>query len=1040
MNTSELIPVLRQSFSSCTLVSTDLDMVRCERVYKSRPRSVYFFQSVPALPDSEELTKINQEVVSPSYFRAQDASRWNHYVVFVAHDAKKGSSSFRDRQREVEEDKNYARKIVIFRSELEAFVDHSLKRTIPEAPGDSILTVWSRALLDEGLGQIEGNTARALLVREIRAGKFTAEPRATGAKGTIATGRAASPDLGFIGEFQVNRFGWRKLSGAYGFGRVNLLCGPNGSGKTSLLEAIEHFICGGTFRSDGGSEDLEATATFGNRAVVKYKGMTNASAQSKDLRWYGRTINRGNRLFEGFARFNFLNTDAAAHFAGDGSLPDLKEALSMVALGPDAAHTWNRMGEFLEDIGRELGPISNTLLDLTARLVNANARLAALQTDSPQVEAQRMALTAALSSLGWPARQSPDKQADSDWFGELAVLREFVEASRTENTLRSEAGVTEAASQATSDLKALTDLDTRARVHVQQRDTLRRRRIAQERRGVELRRYEHYLRSGFHQLCIREDACVTRAAAISGRLVPVSYLESLRQFVAQTGELDTNFSLFHASLEQRLETERQRLEVSSRQRLEIQNRMRSTETLLSEIRRLGYEFAEAEPHATGCPLCDTAMDMTALAERISGAAHQSALSSDLTTLSGAIGEMSATVERLVAAQLTCDRLSMSTIVAREMTVAQIIDSSLRDHQVMQETQVQLDQIRSELGTLQKAGLSSTEYADLNTRLNGELDADLPHLNLSEVERLIKENDAAVVTLNDEDGVLGHAIEETEAGRETLSQKYSAAAGEAGDARNAIQARLNRLTRMARSLQALPSEIRRDRLGDLGSLSSDANQALKIIDELNAQIQKERARSNEIQVLQLQIVRDQSQHATLKVESERLARAQQVLLDLRTNHSLDVGLSNFLDANLGAIQSIFSKIHVPHELRLSNLAECRLERIDSKQSVDLTRVSTGQRAALVLSVFFALNLSLRQGPPQMLIDDPIAHIDDLNALSFLDFLADIAESGRRQVFFSTANEKLANLFQKKMEFLGDDFKAYQLPAGRLIKPVSRTDLA
>ncbi len=44
---------------------------------------------------------------------------------------------------------------------------------------------------------------------------------------------------------------------------------------------------------------------------------------------------------------------------------------------------------------------------------------------------------------------------------------------------------------------------------------------------------------------------------------------------------------------------------------------------------------------------------------------------------------------------------------------------------------------------------------------------------------------------------------------------------------------------------------------------------------------------------------------------------------------------------------------------------------------------------MLSVFLTLNLSLSSGPPFMLIDDPIAHIDDLNALSFLDFLADIA---------------------------------------------------
>jgi ABC-type lipoprotein export system ATPase subunit len=242
----------------------------------------------------------------------------------------------------------------------------------------------------------------------------------------------------------------------------------------------------------------------------------------------------------------------------------------------------------------------------------------------------------------------------------------------------------------------------------------------------------------------------------------------------------------------------------------------------------------------------------------------------------------------------------------------------------------------------------------------------------------------------------------------------------------MQAQLNSLVLIAKSFKALPSTVQHAHSDDLRSLASLANQAMKISDELNTQIQKERARSNEIQVLLAQIERDKVQQSKSKAESERLVQAQQVLRDLRKNHSLDVGLSNFLTANLDAIQSIFSKIHLPHELRVSDLAECRLERIDSEQPADLTRVSTGQRAALVLSIFFALNLSLRQGPPQMLIDDPIAHIDDLNALSFLDFLGDIAESGQRQVFFATANEKLANLFEKKMEFLGDGFKIFAMP--------------
>jgi exonuclease SbcC len=62
---------------------------------------------------------------------------------------------------------------------------------------------------------------------------------------------------------------------------------------------------------------------------------------------------------------------------------------------------------------------------------------------------------------------------------------------------------------------------------------------------------------------------------------------------------------------------------------------------------------------------------------------------------------------------------------------------------------------------------------------------------------------------------------------------------------------------------------------------------------------------------------------------------------------------------------------------------------------------------------------------MLIDDPIAHVDDLNALSFLDYLREVAVRGKRQIFFATANDKLATLIERKFDFLGADFKKIAL---------------
>ena len=73
--------------------------------------------------------------------------------------------------------------------------------------------------------------------------------------------------------------------------------------------------------------------------------------------------------------------------------------------------------------------------------------------------------------------------------------------------------------------------------------------------------------------------------------------------------------------------------------------------------------------------------------------------------------------------------------------------------------------------------------------------------------------------------------------------------------------------------------------------------------------------------------------------------------------------------------------------------------------------------MALSIFLTLNKQLDNGPDVILFDDPITTIDDLNVLSFLDYLREIVISTDKQVFFATANNDLANLFSKKFEFLG-----------------------
>jgi ABC-type dipeptide/oligopeptide/nickel transport system ATPase subunit len=161
------------------------------------------------------------------------------------------------------------------------------------------------------------------------------------------------------------------------------------------------------------------------------------------------------------------------------------------------------------------------------------------------------------------------------------------------------------------------------------------------------------------------------------------------------------------------------------------------------------------------------------------------------------------------------------------------------------------------------------------------------------------------------------------------------------------------------------------------------------------------------------------------EEKALLEAGKVLDDLIENASLENATREALDAIGGQINEVFSRIHSPQEYEYVGNPSVLLRTADGHAPRTLDQVSTGQRAAFALSIFLARNRTAASAPPVLLIDDPIAHIDDLNALSFLDYLRDLAVNSGRQIFFATADTRVASLFSKKFSFLGESFKTITL---------------
>ena len=159
------------------------------------------------------------------------------------------------------------------------------------------------------------------------------------------------------------------------------------------------------------------------------------------------------------------------------------------------------------------------------------------------------------------------------------------------------------------------------------------------------------------------------------------------------------------------------------------------------------------------------------------------------------------------------------------------------------------------------------------------------------------------------------------------------------------------------------------------------------------------------------------------ENNRLFSALNVFNNISENHNEEKHFENFINDNKEEIQRIFLAIHSPHEFTNLSIESGKIMLTrDNLEKDGIQNISAGQRSALAISVFLALNNKLKNGPNLLMFDDPVSFTDDLNILSFIDYLRQIAfDKPDRQIFFATANENLAFLFRKKFEILGDDFK-------------------
>ena len=992
--------------------------------YKGHPFAIrYFDLDDKLLSTASQLNQYQDRLLGRSYFDVESKAdlRWNHYLYFVV-PALRDDKAFLRAKAIVESDREYARKIVIAEEELETVLDQPHFGADPsEGPPKDPLSLWTETLNNHDLGfVIDEKLQVPAVIRHIAEGDRRTVIRPPAKPQLDRSEEAVSNDQ--LANIEIRNFRAYPAQRTFNFGLVNLILGVNGAGKTSLLEAIEYLFCGKTRRVGSVLPHTDVSGSLArSKLTLQTKSMTSkARLRSRHLVWYGKSELKTVTLQDSFAKFNFLDTDAAVRLSVERRHEHINDDLAQLLLGTEASKALDRFERVASQLKEQKKSIQNKLHICNISRSDTAERLELLR-DAPQESDSLFSdLAAGLRDAEW-LQLPPDKH-------QTEQLAESLQSALVDIAILSSAGHTTSSDFAALDAKVQTLTASEQTIdrlstqeHTRRRENVRsRQRLERVTKRLEaIETLAQVVGSGVSELHrkrqslerqLRDRAALLSEAEAAVRDLPSE--SSIRREMLSIVAIEWTKAV-------RTAEERFTQAKNALQALELTQNILSS--LRQRLRSSAQEIIEHTGDTTHCPLCQAEYSEADLENRIghlterSVAAESERLRTELQTAESMHKQrvLELTAVRTLERYLRADSPKTSLAAA----IRQVTKASERAVEMVAE----LNTVTESLQAHEKNGWTIQRLTELASTAEIE-ESDISPDGI-EAARAVSRDEQKHL-LNDIKS-LEYKAQEAATRTAEIGITYGLTSPTLSDLAQIVSERRKSAEDSRRSVQALSDQLTLSRTKSISDLEARLREAHAVTIRLRTAVAKEQKNTEAIETESKLIDDADTQIKDLRVNLRRVENARTLLDDLLDKQSARVLAENVLRENAARISSTFAKIHAPNEFDLKVFHDDLTIVRRGVGNASLNEMSSGQRAAFALSLFLAMNECLTVGPKIILLDDPVAHVDDINTLSLLDHLRDIALSGERQIFFATANAKIGALFGRKFRFLGDDFVQIQL---------------
>ena len=999
------------------------------------PFAMWFFDCTQSIVGTDfDLQAYQEELLRNEFYRVTGSLQWNLYCCFLCDEDRLARLETSGTVGAIERNTTYARKFVrtpaMLRNDFAslAAIAEPANSQLPE----DIAALWKGKLEDNGLAVIYSDLPYTETVRQVKSASSVQEND----DNEGADIRQPQLRIEAVDAINLHNFRHRPNRRQFDFAACNLIYGVNGSGKTSLLEAIEAWMCGRHRRRP----ELPIPT---NCLKLKIRGSDewrsgpesgSALYRQRDHAWYGHYQARKNDLYANFARFNFFDADAAARLEISDDNREIEHSLSRLVLGETATKIAERMEKTLPMLQKEERETSSTIKNAQEVMKSAQEAIASLQVPTETRRRAYEKLTEQLQSAGWRA-DPPQDSAD----GCLALLTSLNALKARVDSLLADLPWLGSPSIANVEKERQTLAACTTGIQAVQQETAALKRQQEEsgrnadafgKWGELLLRCLAYLQAGATGLLesAGEQARVEqRKKSLSTATEALANID-ITQFERVT---ETGWDMA-ARVQRELDQHSEDAAKARQTVASLESVHGRIETLLAEIRAEAKELLAAAPATVICPVCGATYGEGELLDRLQHQATHVATPelqqahAELAKLQKQQESLSRVLRDLDTLQaIGQDAVGLSAPAAEP--VSNLVASIMLLERGIAQCDIDISRLEYNRDRLQAKGFNVEELRHLNGELS-RLSQDVSLGDESHLRRLLEETMSKQKAAADE-------VADCEKGLAVAGEKIQAVLTQysaAGDA--TVETVSARMTKIPGTIETL-GEIREALAIDAGrSLADVAVNLDSLRQSVESLIRLKQQEESVVQVIAENEKKIAVSKKTLEREGpicERLRLAVAVLEELQLEHSAEKYLEGFFSENLHQISDLFCAMHAPRDFcdvvwQPEDPMAIRAVRTATNAACSVVELSSGQRNALALAIFLTMNRKITQAPSLILLDDPVAHVDDLNIVSFLDCLRELLSGCNRQVFFATASAKTAHLFTRKFDYLGDEaFRSFRL---------------